>query len=684
MKSSDTEGDGMQYRNGTRWYRGFVLLVALAGAVVSSSAQVAKDSWMNELRAVEARRADALMRGASVQSLAGEGFDVTYYMLDLHVAFNPSDYSGTVTMVARVRADSLSSITLDFTNALAVDSVRANGQPVTYTRPTGLLQIFLDRTYAKGESVTSEVSYHGVPSGSGFGSFAFSTQTDGTPWMWTLSEPYGARDWWPCVDHPDDKADSVDIWITCPAGNKAGSEGKLVAVTSNIDGTVTYEWKHRYPISTYLISMAVTDFEPYTVWFHYSPTDSMEVLNYTLPGELPSAEVYLDETVAMLQAYSDLFGLYPFITEKYGHARFGWGGGMEHQTMTSIGGYGEGLIAHELAHQWFGDMITLRSWPDIWLNEGFATYCVALYYEQQYGFAEYQSEMDKQYYNAKLGTGSVYVQDTLNVGRLFSGSLSYSKGAVVLHMLRHVVGDSLFFAAMKAYATDPQFRFKNASTADFQSVMESVSGKSLQDFFDEWIYGEGYPAYGYLWGYAPDAPGYRIRVTLSQNQQTGNPDVFRMPVDIRFYSTLGDSTITVQNDSAYQTYLFTLPFSPDSVKIDPDNWILKDVQGVQVVLRDGEFVPFTLQLEQNYPNPFNPGTRIPYSVSESSNVRMDVFDILGRKVETLVDGKVNPGYYFVDWTPHLPSGTYFCRLQATPLAGGGRVLVRTLKMILAR
>ena len=628
-----------------------------------SSAQESEEFQLKQLRLSEAQRYTTLARASQRATPGQEGFDVTYYKLDLRLSTSPNNLTGSVTMVARCIVDNLASITLDLMNSLRVDSVLVGGTPVSVAQQPASFIVSLNRTYTRGETITAVIYYHGVPGSSGFGSFAFSTTTTGSPWVWSLSEPYGAKDWWPSKDHPGDKADSVDVWVTCGGSFTVGSQGRLVDVVQNPDGTKTHKWQHRYPIATYLVSIAVANYSQVSGWFRYSPTDSMLVLNYCLPDFLSSAISSIPQTVDMLRIYSDLFGLYPFYTEKYGHSQFGWGGGMEHQTMTSLGNFGENLVAHELAHQWFGDMITMRTWPDIWLNEGFATYCVALYQERKYGQSAYRSYMNGQISSARSAVGSISVQDTSNVGRLFNGALVYSKGATVLHMLRHVMGDSLFFRAMYQYASDPQFRFKTASTRDFQSVCEKVFGESLAYFFDEWIYGEKYPSYQYQWETIQVGSRYRVRITISQTTGTSTPVCFTMPLDLRLTGVGLDTTITVFNNTQIQTLMFGLPKEPSAVQLDPNNWILKDATSVLAT-------QFTLL--QNYPNPFSSSTVIPFELPSASAVRLEVFNSLGELVQTLASHKMyEAGRHAVQFSPlnrdgtPLPSGVYYCRLSVS-------------------
>ncbi len=506
---------------------------------------------------------------------ADDNIDVTYYRLTLKITTSPNYLKGDVLMNAKSVIDGLSTITLDLMNAMTVDSILMGGSKVQFTQYPSTVEINLDRQYNQGELVTVDVYYEGIPGSSGFGSFEFSTHSS-VPWVWSLSEPYGAKDWWPCKDHPHDKADSTDQIITVDSSFRVGSNGRLVSSVYNGDGTITYHWQERYPISTYLISVAITNYAQFTNWFHYSPTDSMPVLNYVLPEHLSSATSQLPLTVGMLTIYSNLFGLYPFVNEKYGHSEFGWGGGMEHQTMTSVGGFDEGLVAHELAHQWYGDMITCDSWPDIWLNEGFATYCECLYREQKYGKPAFWSDINGDIYGAKSASGSVYVLDSGSVGTLFDWNRVYAKGAWVLHMLRHVIGDSAFFHSMYAYAHDSRFRFGTATTSGFQSVCESVSGEDLHYFFDEWVYGQRYPHYSYGWTFLPGSGGYQITIGMSQTTGTPTPAYFTMPVDFKIIGNAWDTTVTAFNNAQSQSFSFSLSHQPMSVVIDPQGWILND------------------------------------------------------------------------------------------------------------
>src|ERR1035437_827499 len=302
--------------------------------------------------------------------------DIKYYKLDLTLTYATQNLRGAVTVNLKPTS-SLSHFFLDLQNSLTVDSISINGIGNQFNHTNNQIIVTLPRIFNANELISTLIYYHGIPGSSGFGSFTFGSHNF-KPVIYTLSEPYGASDWFPCKDTPADKADSSDQWITCSSDLYAVSNGKLMDIIDNGNGTKTFKWKNSYPIAQYLLSLAVTNYTVYTNYYKYSPLDSMPVVHHVYPETFPLVQDVLDKTTLMIKIYSDRFGQYPFLKEKYGHAQFGWGGGMEHQTCSSMGGFSEDLISHELAHQWFGDKITCKNWHHIWLNEGFATYCTGL------------------------------------------------------------------------------------------------------------------------------------------------------------------------------------------------------------------------------------------------------------------------------------------------------------------
>ncbi len=596
---------------------------------------------------------------------------MTYYRLSLTVTPATQSIAGSVLIRGITAQDLPPYLTLDLMNTLSVDSVHAGGVTSSFTQQTSAVTIHLTPQFHIGDQIELEVFYHGSPVPTQFGSFVITTHS-GSPWIWSLSEPYGARDWWPCKDTPADKADSADIFITVDSALSVGSNGVLASVTPAASGMSTWHWRERYPIATYLVSVAISNYVRYSDWYVFGPHDSLEILNYVLPESLAAAQQALPHAIDGLRIFSSIFCPYPFLREKYGHAQFG-GNAMEHQTMTSLPAFDEGTIIHELAHQWFGDMITCRSWKDLWLNEGFATYSTALYYERTQGDTGYIQFMQFHLQRARTAVGPVVSSDTSDVRTLFNGARVYSKGAVVLHMLRHVLGDTLFFRSLSAYAQDSSLRYGTATTDDFRAACERTSGTSLGYFFDEWLLGENYPIYTFSRRTIDSAGLVVVRVTVNQSTGTTHPSFFRMPIDIRFDAPGWDSTVTVWNVQTPQVYEFILPYAPSVVQLDPDQWILRDVQETS-----HSMIPSAYTLRQNFPNPVNAGTRISYDLPRRTTIDIAVYDITGGRCATLFHGTQIAGTYTVDWSAAgLPSGAYFCRMT-------GEGVEETLRMLLIR
>ena len=609
--------------------------------------------------------------------------DVTYYGLDLKITSSPNFLTGNVTIGVKSDTTVLNSCFLDLRDFLIVDSVLLNGSTTPYNHLNNKINVTLDHTYSQGEPFTLKVYYHGVPGSSGFGGFLFSSHS-GTPVISTLSESYSGPYWWPQKDTPADKADSSEVWITVANNLTPVSNGVLEGIVDNGNGTHTYHWKERYAIAAYLISLAISNYTQYDTYYKYSPTDSMIITHFIYPENFNYVKPYADATAGMIAVYSNRYGQYPFIEERYGHAEFSWGGSMEHQTCTSMGFWGTGVVSHELSHQWYGDMITCKDWHHIWLNEGFATYSEAVYLEARDGKAAYNSQIASDMSSARNANGTIWVQDITNENEIFNGARSYAKGGCVLHMLRGIVGDSTFFNIMRTYSDAPNLKYNAATTEDFQAVAESVYGQTLNYFFQEWIYGENEPTYSVGWN-SSLVSGDIYNMNINVNQVTNsNPTFFTMPVQIKIHTSLGDTTVTLFNDTQYQNFQFEVVGQPLSIVFDPGNWILKNNTTVTEV--NDFYQPLNFSLEQNYPNPFNPSTTISYTIPESGLVTLKVYDVLGREVATLVNEQNEAGIHQVDFNAsNLNSGVYFYTIESSnPSVSSGQSFVETKKMILIK
>jgi len=504
-------------------------------------------------------------------------FDVKYWELAINVTDLAGQMiSGKVTMTSQAIVDELTQADYDLHYDMTADSVFMNGQPVTYSHNSNTLAITFNQTYNEGDLFTTVVYYHGHPVGGGFGSFTWD-EHNGQPIISTLSEPEGAREWWPCKDMPHDKADSSDVLITVPDNLVATSNGLLISNIDNGNGTRTFHWHNSYPITTYLICVTISNYQDFTDWYVTAGGDSMPVTNYVYPEHFDDAVEDLGITPEVIEFYAGMFGEYPFLNEKYGHSIFPWGGAMEHQCNTSYGYWliqgdhsYDYILVHELSHQWFGDMITCDIWPEIWMNEGFASYCEALWAEHNWGFEGYRSYMNNSNHVTDP-SGPIYDPD-----ELFSGNTVYNKGSWVLHMLRGVMGDMAFFAGIHAYATDPRYQYGTITTREFQAVMEEFYGDSLGWYFDEWLWGMNRPFYAYSWMDEDLGNGqYEVFLHIEQTQPDPAPEVFTMPIMV--YPRIGgvDTVVTVFNDSRVDDFRFIVNGNVSVLRFDIYDWILK-------------------------------------------------------------------------------------------------------------
>jgi len=510
-------------------------------------------------------------------------YDVQNYKLKLSFDIPKKYLFGNLEMKALNISDTLNKIYINLNNDMKINFVKLNDAEVKFDHKQNYIIITTNNSKDKIKNSNEfkvEIGYEGSPKNTGFDSFGFKT-FDNEPAIYTLSEPENAPTWWPCKDIISDKSTS-ELIITVPSQLTAVSNGLLQEVKDEENGDKTFYWKNNYPITTYLISIAIGKYDTWSdKYISLDSTKQMPVDYYTYPSFTENAKIDWKNTVKMIEFFSKTFGEYPFIKEKYGMALFGWvGGAMEHQTVSSMGytlitgnGKYENIVVHELAHQWFGDAVSPESWKDIWLNEGFATYSEALWEENTKGKEAYINSLKKND-NGYFG-GTLYNPE----GFIFNSTV-YNKGAWCLHMLRGTVGDSVFFKILKTYYE--KYKYKNANTYDFQKVCEEVSGTDLKYFFEQWIFtGRGRPEYRYSWKSEDfqdqNATGvYTLRVNLRQIQE--DYEVYKMPVRITIKTESGIEEQKFFNDSKTQQFEFPVNGKPIEVLIDNDNWILKKIQ----------------------------------------------------------------------------------------------------------
>jgi len=543
--------------------------------------------------------------GRDAVLLEGESdSDVTHYLLDLEIV---PEYAGEEVTAVRVEgistidfeptADGLTRFTVDLHSSLAVKAVE--GDVAGWSRVGHTVEIQLDRAYDAGESVRVAVLYSGYPRSNGFGAFRWWVRR-GNLVVATLSQPFYTRTWWPCKDALDDKA-TMQMQVTVPSGFVALSNGQELGSEALAGGRTKFFWRETYPMAPYLASLAISSYQRYELEYEFDSggvPELMPVSCYFYPdhwdfgaGEpLPAYKAGCDALPTMLETFSGLFGPYPWIREKYGVVETGGAGGlsasMEHQTLSSmwrIDNYGA-IMAHELAHQWWGDEVTCQTWHDIWLNEGLASYSEALFFEHHPGgsMASYWSRM-----NARRPGNSdaqVYRDRIDTTGAIFNTNAVYNKAAWVVHMLRHLLGDDSFFAALADYRA--AFRHDFATTGEFADVVSSSFGHDLTWFTDQWVMSPGSP--DYEWNYRVQSIAGRdyLELAIWQKQDRDGYDLFTMPIDIRVTTASGVSTHTVWNDDWSEYYAIPLDGPPIDVAFDEDegastrNWVLSDTRAL--------------------------------------------------------------------------------------------------------
>lgn len=626
----------------------FATLLAFGLTVTTFSQHLPDKDFNTWIAAQEAKSHENLFKMSD--SKLGDNYDLKYHRMRWAVDPAVCYISGSVTSYFKAMA-AMNQMAFELNQVMVVDSVKYHNANVSFTHTSNTFNVTLPSSISAGVLDSICVYYHGVPpQGGGFGSF-IQNQHNGAPIIWTLSEPFGAPDWWPCKNSLSDKIDSIDVYVTVPNGNKVGSNGALVSETL-AGGYKTFHWKHRYPIATYLIAIAVTNYSAYSDLATLQ-NGTLEILNYVFPEELTTAQASTPNLIPIIQLYDSLFSDYPYMNEKYGHAQFGWGGGMEHQTMTFLVNFGTDLMAHELSHQWFGDKVTCRSWHEIWINESFATFLTGLtYYFLSTNSAWHTWKLNSINSIVSQSNGSVYCDDTTSVNRIFDSRLSYTKGSMVLNMLRLKIGDSAMFTCMKNFMTDPQLIYGFAGTDDFIGHAEASSGLNLTEFFNDWIYGQGYPIYNISNTVYPDSS---VHVVISQQQSDPSVSFFELPIPMRFSDGVHDTLILLDNTSNDQAFSVNLNFIPTQIVFDPENELIAVLDTCIVNVTETEA---NENLFAIYPNPAT--NNITIESFQNLIDKLQMFDLRGAFIDEIIPGS-NSGSVSYDISS-LKKGMYIIKI----------------------
>jgi len=571
-----------------------------------------------------------------------EEYNVHFYKLDVALERTSTDIAGYVEIHVKVKSPILDTFLVELFEDIPISAIQLNGiTSVPFTRVGSA--VIVPVNFVAGDSFYMKISYAGTPptaltnplGGAGM------SNNDSPSWgnyvTWTLSEPYSAYEWWPCKQSLTDKADSVYVFVTTDATNKAGSNGLLTDIVDVGGGKMRYEWKSKYPIDYYLISIAVAEYVEYNIYANpIGASQPILVQNYVYnnPATLPYFQDEINNTVDFIEYLSTIYGLYPFELEKYGHCMAPISGGMEHQTMTTLGFFNDGLTVHELGHQWFGDNVTCASWSDIWLNEGFASYTEHLMYEYFYPGDEITDMQDRHDDVMSEIWGSVWVLDSLDEGSVFSGRLVYNKGAAIIHTMRFLINDdAVFFDVLKNYQTT--FKDSTAHASDFKTILETETGINFTNYFNEWYYGEGFPTYSIEYNQINSSVFIEVNQTVSM---PGVTPYFTNDLELALTDDLGNTTIIRLSDIAGATSLHSIGFPGTlvSIEIDPNNWIIN---------QDGAITENTslVSLVENentfsvYPNP----TTEMLTIESAETTSYQIYNSMGQIVKTgnLVVGK---------------------------------------------
>lgn len=602
--------------------KNYFLIFALLASIFSF-AQTEEDEFSRMVEA-EMKAASGVMQ--FVANANTQNYDIIYHKLEFTV--NPANYfiSGVVTTDFTAKQN-MNTVTFDLTDALTVSSVKQGNTSLMFTQNANdELVITLPSTLTTGSSTSVTITYSGAPASN---NAAFTTSThSGTPVLWTLSEPYGAKDWWPCKQDLNDKVNNIDVYITAPSQYVSVANGMQISSTNNGNGTKTTHFHHNYPIPAYLIAIAVTNYQIYNQVGGIAP-NTFPIVNYLYPENIIASQNNLAPTPTIINLFETLIGPYPFRNEKYGHAQCGFGGGMEHTTVSFMGSFGRSLIAHEMAHQWFGDKVTCGTWKDIWLNEGITEFMSGMVVKNLDGNDAFINWKEGKTNNiTALPDGNLYLTDDQlsNVGRIFSNRLTYNKGSMVTNMLRFKMGDTNFFQALRNYLNDPALAYGYAVTPQLQAHLETVSGMNLTEFFNDWVYNQGYPSYDITvqnWG----AGQAKIKVT--QTQSHASVSYFEMPLPIRFKNGNQTHDVIVDNTTNGQEFIVSVPFVVTDFEFDPEKDIISKNNTTTLGTN-------TFELSQAiaiYPNPSSDRITVQLP-SDIGLEKVEIYNTLGQLVST--------------------------------------------------
>lgn len=601
-------------------------------------------------------------------SPAQAAYNVNFYDLDLTI--NPSTKTIDGSLLCRVEiVNPIDTLVLDLDDPFTVDSVLfklgdGNYSNVAFIHSDEQLKINIPVTVISGDMVTVHIFYNGAPriaSNPPWGvGFVWETTPSGKPWIGVACEDEGADIWWPCKDHPSDEPDSMMMHFTVPNPLFCVSNGRYLGSTNNEDNTTTFDWFISTPINNYNVTIYAAEYAFIEDEYITVIGDTIPFYFAVLPEDSVTAANYMDVFLTEFDFLESICGPFPFGTDKHGwaHAPY-WG--MEHQTIIAYGhdftvnGWGYDYIHyHELAHEWWGNLLTAKDWADVWIHEGVATYTEALYVEHMHGMADYHqfmvSNRPGDYHSQPLAP-----LEELTASQGFDLN-PYSRGAAVMHTLRYHLGDETFFNLFKRWLYPDSTDYDNTngrqcrilSTEDLKDEAEEVTGRELDPFFDVFLREASYPVLHVV----------REIDSADFTWETEN----NILLDVSIPILVNGENHTVEMVAGKGSFTVAID---DELEIDPLKWILMAKPSIVVSVHNNIAEKIEYRLEQNYPNPINHSTTIKFSIPVSQFVTLKVYDLLGNEIITLVNGKQSAGNHNVIFDgSRLVNGTYFYRLQA--------------------
>ncbi len=514
--------------------------------------------------------------------------DREFHMLNVDLSFKfdmqKKELFGTAVekiVPLRVNYDSVHLNAVDMT----IEKVTMGREALGFKYDGNTLSIGLPKVYGIDDTLTYTIVYSAFPKKGIFFVKADKAYPDRTPQVWSQSEMEDARYWFPCHDYPDDFLSS-SVTATVPGNWVVMSNGLLDKVTTDRkDKTKTFRWVESKPHVIYLISIVAGKYSEIDDHFGKTP-----VYYYVAPEYAKYAKEDFYATPDILKFYSDVTGFkYPWRKLALSAVTDFTFGGMENVSAITLTDNtmhdknaepqveSTGLVAHETAHQWFGDLLTCRSWPNAWLNEGFATYFEALYGEHAFGEDHFNNEM---YRNHQEVVTADHVERRPTVYNRYYDSVDlfgtyiYPRGASILHMLRGILGKQLFFKAIQHYVH--KFEHQNVDSHDFANAVREATGYNLNWFFDEWLYKGGHPVYDVNYTY--DRSSHLLTLHVAQTQMVDSlTPIYRMPVNVYIVTPAQSMTSRIWVDSLINTYSFNLLQRPLMVNFDEGDYLLKEL-----------------------------------------------------------------------------------------------------------